>query len=608
MALSKTFVNDLPLAQDPSQFEVPGFDKTTNAGAKLLASLFRGETGPAPNITIQMTAVPYNTPPSVDKYGTDTAPVFNIKFPLAADGRTPVFRVSGGYMQYRYSDTDPWTNLVAMSTLKGDKGDKMTFEDLTDEDIATLQQPAIDAANTANAAAENANDAASAAETATTQANDARDAANTAAGAANEAAETANTAAANVEDGKTPVFDGSSASTLDPSEPPTVSIQQTGTDKDGNPIYALVLGIPKGEQGIQGAPPVLVNGTISTGAPGSDVVFTFTYSGVDAATGSPRYRIDGSIPQGAPGSGNGNVEVDASSLEAGKQYAFVPNADGSPIGTFQEIVIPDSQVQADYGQTDPTAKDYIKNKPALSAVATSGAYNDLTGKPNLAPSFVTGNTFAATPTGVAQTQQVRSIQNGVGTPVVTQLPVATEDSAGVMPASAFAQIQENTASIQSIIQGGGKEWPSVATKADLDTFGMPASATQNDVIKVRDDETQDGATTQYVATDTGDGLEWVFNLIVNFDPVGLATTTTPGLKKSSTKKGQTYTEVDGTDSLVGYDEIVQDIETLKTDLLEKADSSELDTKQDTLTDVIDIQLVSALPDVPTANILYLIPE
>lgn len=47
-------------------------------------------------------------------------------------------------------------------------------------------------------------------------------------------------------------------------------------------------------------------------------------------------------------------------------------------------VIPSAPKQANWNQTDPTALDYIKNKPTmptLARVATSGAYNDLIGKP-----------------------------------------------------------------------------------------------------------------------------------------------------------------------------------------------------------------------------------
>lgn len=40
-------------------------------------------------------------------------------------------------------------------------------------------------------------------------------------------------------------------------------------------------------------------------------------------------------------------------------------------------------VQADWNQTNNTLDDYIKNKPSLAAVATSGSYADLSGTPDL---------------------------------------------------------------------------------------------------------------------------------------------------------------------------------------------------------------------------------
>ncbi|MEE0871565.1 MAG: hypothetical protein U0L52_09400, partial [Bacteroidaceae bacterium] len=40
-------------------------------------------------------------------------------------------------------------------------------------------------------------------------------------------------------------------------------------------------------------------------------------------------------------------------------------------------------VQSDWGQTTTTADDYIKNKPSLATVATSGSYNDLSNKPTI---------------------------------------------------------------------------------------------------------------------------------------------------------------------------------------------------------------------------------
>ena len=41
------------------------------------------------------------------------------------------------------------------------------------------------------------------------------------------------------------------------------------------------------------------------------------------------------------------------------------------------------QVQSDWSETDTSAKNFIKNKPTLSTVATSGNYSDLTGRPSL---------------------------------------------------------------------------------------------------------------------------------------------------------------------------------------------------------------------------------
>ena len=53
--------------------------------------------------------------------------------------------------------------------------------------------------------------------------------------------------------------------------------------------------------------------------------------------------------------------------------------------------IPAAQVQSDWSQTDNTQKDYIKNKPTLATVATSGAYSDLSGTPTLATVATTGD-------------------------------------------------------------------------------------------------------------------------------------------------------------------------------------------------------------------------
>ena len=55
------------------------------------------------------------------------------------------------------------------------------------------------------------------------------------------------------------------------------------------------------------------------------------------------------------------------------------------VKTLQEVLqsIPQDQEQSDWNQTNTSAVDYIKNKPQLSTVATSGSYNDLTNKPTI---------------------------------------------------------------------------------------------------------------------------------------------------------------------------------------------------------------------------------
>lgn len=56
-------------------------------------------------------------------------------------------------------------------------------------------------------------------------------------------------------------------------------------------------------------------------------------------------------------------------------------------------------VQADWEQTDNTADDYIKGKPTLANVATSGSYNDLSDKPNI-PTVPTAYTSTPAMDGV----------------------------------------------------------------------------------------------------------------------------------------------------------------------------------------------------------------
>ena len=62
--------------------------------------------------------------------------------------------------------------------------------------------------------------------------------------------------------------------------------------------------------------------------------------------------------------------------------------------------IPAAQVQADWSEADDSAVDFIKNKPNLATVATSGSYNDLSNKPTIPAAQVNADWNASS--GVAE--------------------------------------------------------------------------------------------------------------------------------------------------------------------------------------------------------------
>ena len=59
---------------------------------------------------------------------------------------------------------------------------------------------------------------------------------------------------------------------------------------------------------------------------------------------------------------------------AEKRLLILGKNGGGSVGT---------QVQSDWAETNTESVSYIKNKPTLSIVATSGSFNDLTDKPTI---------------------------------------------------------------------------------------------------------------------------------------------------------------------------------------------------------------------------------
>lgn len=69
----------------------------------------------------------------------------------------------------------------------------------------------------------------------------------------------------------------------------------------------------------------------------------------------------------------------------------VPSIDPTSMPTATGTVTLSGASQANWTQSDSSADDYIKNKPTLSTVATSGSYNDLSNKPSLATVATSGS-------------------------------------------------------------------------------------------------------------------------------------------------------------------------------------------------------------------------
>lgn len=162
--------------------------------------------------------------------------------------------------------------------------------------------------------------------------------------------------------------------TVTSGQTPSGSFTQNGTDGEGNPIYDLSLVVQKGDNGKD---PVFEQGTTTTLNPGEEAYVEVVSNG-NTEEGNPKYTLNFGVPrgqQGAAGTGSGNVYAEGTGLESGKQYLFVPGANGSTTGTFVEYTAPviPEQVQPDWNATE--GKGAILNKPIIPT-KTSDLQND----------------------------------------------------------------------------------------------------------------------------------------------------------------------------------------------------------------------------------------
>jgi hypothetical protein len=187
-------------------------------------------------------------------------------------------------------------------------------------------------------------------------------------------------------------------------------------------------------------------------------------------------------------------------------------------------------------------------------------------------SVLTGATMAADGTAVTAVYATyNAVAKTAGTLNVT-IPLASDTAAGAMTKEAYGAIQAMLADIAALQQQGGRFiGVSFATYADLAAWTTPASVNVGDFTYILDDETHDDARTRYIYTETDDGQggtvrAWEFAYIIDYDPVGLATTETPGLvlgaDDTTGNAGKVYIELDGTMSVIGWDALRGDVTAL----------------------------------------------
>lgn len=194
----------------------------------------------------------------------------------------------------------------------------------------------------------------------------------------NELLEKVNDMPETVTDGKTPVLETGTTTTLDPGQNATSEVVANGMDDEGNPKYKLNFGIPKGYDGSGGSggggmadsvqwanvlnKPTWVNSSTKPAYTASEVGalpsdtqipsktsqltndsgFTTSVSfktiNGQSIVGSGDIVIEGGGGGSIPSEGGGNVNVtNGSALQSANYYAFKPSADGSLDGTFSVI-------------------------------------------------------------------------------------------------------------------------------------------------------------------------------------------------------------------------------------------------------------------------------
>jgi hypothetical protein len=223
------------------------------------------------------------------------------------------------------------------------------------------------------------------------------------------------------------------------------------------------------------------------------------------------------------------------------------------------------------------------NAAAIAAEAAARAAADQQLIPrDISPQLLTGVDVDLSDNGVALDVGYVNPDDGAAGVQTVNLPLASEANAGLIPREAYAQIGQNRDDIHALQESGGAWVGSFATAAALNAYVFAANDRPGDAASVQQDETKNGATTQYRIVSDGDGyLSWEFDMIKTVTPVSQASQTVAGIVKGVDANGKIYVEVDGTMSLVGYDDIILALQSAASGLAQKANIADVYTKSQT---------------------------
>lgn len=113
-----------------------------------------------------------------------------------------------------------------------------------------------------------------------------------------------------------------------------------------------------------------------------------------------------------------------------------------------------AQEQADWNENDSTAESYIKNKPTLATVATSGSYNDLSNKPTIPTVNNATLTIQKNGTNVQTFTANQSTNVTANITVPTKTSELTNDSSFVTSSGTVAKANQLTTPRTIAISGG----------------------------------------------------------------------------------------------------------------------------------------------------------